>query len=58
MALMDTGAVPEGLDADKPRTTAEILEQEKPAEETEKNENTETAEETAVPAEETGEINA
>ncbi len=34
VALMETGAVPEGLDEDKPRTTAEILAQEKPAEET------------------------
>ena len=31
VALMETGSVPEGLDEDKPRTTAEILEQEKPA---------------------------
>ncbi len=58
VALMETGTLQEGLDGDKPRTTAEILEQEKPAEETEKNENAETAEETAVPTEETGELNA
>ena len=58
VALMETGTLQEGLDGDKPRTTAEILEQEKPAEETEKNENAETAEETAVTGEETGELNA
>ena len=57
VALMETGAVPEGLDAGKPRTAAEILEQEKPAEETAETAET-AAEEPASPAEESGEFNA
>ena len=56
VALMETGTVPEGLDNDKPRTTAEILEQEKPAEAPEKAET--VAEEPAAPAEASGEMNA
>ena len=56
VALMETGTVPEGLDNDKPRTTAEILEQEKPAEAPEKAET--VAEEPADPAEASGEMNA
>ena len=35
VALMETGTLPQGLGDDKPRTTAEILEQEKPEEENE-----------------------
>ena len=47
VALMETGTLPQGLGVDKPRTTAEILEQEKPAEEN--NEETAVPEEQQVP---------
>ena len=43
VALMDTGEVPEGLDDDKPRTAAEVIQQAK----------TEQAAAEAAPAEET-----
>ena len=50
VSLMETGTLPQGLGEDKPRTTAEILEQEKPAEKD--NEGTAVPEEplTAEPA--------
>ena len=47
VSLMETGTLPQGLGEDKPRTTAEILEQEKPAEKD--NEGTAVPEEPLTP---------
>ena len=49
VALMETGSVPEDAAGDKPRTTAEILEQERPADEKETPADVPDAEEAVIP---------